>query len=261
MASAQGDQTGHRQPRPVTVTNRRGHCGLCAHCARKPQGRATPSRPGGRHELQAVRQAEQGAGRLERGETPLGMQMYTHDPDLIEIVGYTGFDFVMIDMEHNRTNPETMVHLIRAAEVSGLTPLVRVGANDRFPHPLRGGIRRAGHRGAAREDRRRGQSGAWRPATTRLTATAASARPSAPRATLRATGRSTWRPRTSRSCSSPSLEDVEAIDNAEEIISVLKPGRDGVGVGGADITQLVAQGAGEKVQWAPSLPPARPARR
>ena len=51
---------------------------------------------------------------LERGDTPLGMQMYTHDPDL-EIVGYTGFDFVMLDMEHNRTNPETMVHLIRAA--------------------------------------------------------------------------------------------------------------------------------------------------
>ncbi len=55
-----------------------------------------------------------------------------HDPDLVEIVGYAGFDFVMLDMEHNRTNPETMVALIRAAEVSGLTPLVRVGANDRL---------------------------------------------------------------------------------------------------------------------------------
>ena len=69
---------------------------------------------------------------LARGDTPLGMQMYTHDPDLVEIVGFTGFDFVMLDMEHNRTNPETMVHLIRAAEASGLTPLVRVGANDVF---------------------------------------------------------------------------------------------------------------------------------
>ena len=38
---------------------------------------------------------------LKRNETPLGMQMYSHDPDLIEIVGYAGFDFVMIDMEHS----------------------------------------------------------------------------------------------------------------------------------------------------------------
>jgi len=45
----------------------------------------------------------------------------THDPDLIEIVGYAGFDFVMIDMEHSRVNPETMVMLIRCAEASGLT--------------------------------------------------------------------------------------------------------------------------------------------
>ena len=67
---------------------------------------------------------------LEKGETPLGMQMFTHDPDLIEIVGYTGFDFVMIDMEHSRVNPETMVNCIRAAEASGLSPLIRVAENN-----------------------------------------------------------------------------------------------------------------------------------
>ena len=56
--------------------------------------------------------------------------MFTYSPELIEIVGYAGFDFVMIDMEHSRVNIETMVHCIRAAEVSGLTPLVRVTEND-----------------------------------------------------------------------------------------------------------------------------------
>jgi 4-hydroxy-2-oxoheptanedioate aldolase len=45
---------------------------------------------------------------LAKGETPLGMQMYSRSEDLSEIVGYTGFDFVMIDMEHSRVNPETM---------------------------------------------------------------------------------------------------------------------------------------------------------
>ena len=48
----------------------------------------------------------------------------------------------------------------------------------------------------------------------------------------------------------PLLEDVEAIDNAEEIISVLKPGRDGVGVGGADIANALLEKEGERVQWA-----------
>ena len=69
---------------------------------------------------------------LKKGITPLGMQMYSHSPDLIEIVGYAGFDFVKIDMEHSRVNPETMVMLIRTAEASGLTPLVRVGENNRL---------------------------------------------------------------------------------------------------------------------------------
>ncbi len=59
---------------------------------------------------------------LKRDVTPLGMQMYTHSPDLIEIVGYAGFDFVMIDMEHSRVNPETMVVaeriLVRARAVA-----------------------------------------------------------------------------------------------------------------------------------------------
>jgi 2-keto-3-deoxy-L-rhamnonate aldolase RhmA len=48
----------------------------------------------------------------------------------------------------------------------------------------------------------------------------------------------------------PLLEDVEAIDNAEEIIGVLRPGRDAVGVGGADISNTMLKEVGERVQWA-----------
>jgi hypothetical protein len=56
---------------------------------------------------------------LEKGEIPLGMQMYTGDPSLIEILAYTGFDFYMLDMEHSRVNVETMDHCIRAADAAG----------------------------------------------------------------------------------------------------------------------------------------------
>ena len=81
--------------------------------------------------------------RLEKDETPLGMQMFTKDPDLIEIVGYAGFDFVMIDMEHSRVNPETMVNCIRTAEASGLAPLIRVTENN--PGWLRAPCERPGY--------------------------------------------------------------------------------------------------------------------
>jgi 2-keto-3-deoxy-L-rhamnonate aldolase RhmA len=186
---------------------------------------------------------------LAKGDTPLGMQMYTHDPDLVEIVGYTGFDFVMLDMEHNRTNPETMVHLIRAAEVSGLTPLVRVGANDAFL------IRSAVESGAlgivvphvkTADEARAAMAASHYPPEGRCGICPA----------IRASGYSqgNWEEYMAASNRQvmfiPLLEDVEAIDNAEEIIGVLKPGRDAVGVGGADIANALLKDPGERVQWA-----------
>ncbi len=186
---------------------------------------------------------------LEKGETPLGMQMYTHDPDLVEIVGYTGFDFVMLDTEHNRTNPETMVNLIRAAEVSGLTPLVRVGANDTLL------IRAAVESGAqgivvphvkTADEARAALSASHYPPEGACGICPA----------IRASGYSqaNWEEYMATANRQimvvPLLEDVEAIDNADEIIGVLKPGRDAVGVGGADIANALLKEPGERVQWA-----------
>lgn len=47
-------------------------------------------------------------------------------PIMIEVIAYAGFDFVIIDMEHVMINPETVEHMIRAAEQVGITPLVRI---------------------------------------------------------------------------------------------------------------------------------------
>ncbi|MCX8032227.1 MAG: aldolase/citrate lyase family protein [Thermoleophilia bacterium] len=185
---------------------------------------------------------------LEKGETPLGMQMYTHDPDLVEIVGYAGFDFVMLDMEHNRTNPETMVALIRAAEASGATPLVRVPAND--PHLIRAAVES-------------GAQGIFVPHV--KTAAEAKAAMEAMRyppegrcgicPAIRAAGyaQEYWEEYMAQANRQimfiPLLEDVEGIENAEEIISLLKPGRDGVGLGLADIACSLIKEPGERVQW------------
>ena len=67
---------------------------------------------------------------LKKNVTPLGMQMYSHDPDLIEIVGYAGFDFVILDMEHGPNGLETVQNLIRAAQLTQMLPVVRVEENN-----------------------------------------------------------------------------------------------------------------------------------
>jgi len=50
---------------------------------------------------------------LKAGKVPLGMQIYTGSPSMIEILAYSGFDYYMLDMEHSRVNVETMEHCVR----------------------------------------------------------------------------------------------------------------------------------------------------
>ncbi|GGJ05544.1 HpcH/HpaI aldolase family protein [Neoroseomonas lacus] len=53
-------------------------------------------------------------------------------PDMVEMIGYAGFDYVIIDAEHGTISPETMVHMIRAADVAGIPALVRVPSASEF---------------------------------------------------------------------------------------------------------------------------------
>ena len=49
-------------------------------------------------------------------------------PLMTEMIGYAGFDFVILDLEHVGVNPQTLENMIRAAECAGTTALVRVPA-------------------------------------------------------------------------------------------------------------------------------------
>jgi 4-hydroxy-2-oxoheptanedioate aldolase len=50
------------------------------------------------------------------------------DPAFIEIMGHTGFDFVVLDLEHGPNTVLSLQNLIRAAAVTDLFPIVRVKA-------------------------------------------------------------------------------------------------------------------------------------
>lgn len=62
--------------------------------------------------------------RSEKGA--FGPFMIGTDPAFVEAAGYAGYDFVLLDMEHGTTTFQTLPHLIRAANVAGVCPVVRV---------------------------------------------------------------------------------------------------------------------------------------
>ncbi len=72
--------------------------------------------------LGKVRQARR---LLLGGGTLNGIFCKITGPDFIECFGHAGFDFCILDMEHGPSGFETLQHLIRAAEVSGVMPFVR----------------------------------------------------------------------------------------------------------------------------------------
>jgi staphyloferrin B biosynthesis citrate synthase len=70
--------------------------------------------------------ADQLAAALRDGEAIFGLFVSTPAAQIVELIGGAGFDFVIIDAEHALVNPETLEHMVRAAELSRLTALVRV---------------------------------------------------------------------------------------------------------------------------------------
>lgn len=67
---------------------------------------------------------------LKKGRVAVGIESFTNHAGLVEIMGWTGFDFVFIDTEHAPTEVGATEVTIRAADVTGMTALVRVYENS-----------------------------------------------------------------------------------------------------------------------------------
>jgi len=70
--------------------------------------------------------------RLREGKTAFGVMLNLPSPELVELVGLLGFDWVFIDAEHGPMSVETCEHMVRAAETVGITPMIRLP----YPEPL-----------------------------------------------------------------------------------------------------------------------------
>jgi 4-hydroxy-2-oxoheptanedioate aldolase len=64
--------------------------------------------------------------RLHRRDMQFGFFIGLPSPALVEMIGWAGFDFVIIDTEHGPMSLETVEHMLRAAEGAGMAALVRV---------------------------------------------------------------------------------------------------------------------------------------
>lgn len=67
---------------------------------------------------------------LQRGEIAYGTFCALKDPAVVELLGHVGYDFAVIDLEHSALDLSTMEHFIRAAQVGGISSIVRTPQMD-----------------------------------------------------------------------------------------------------------------------------------
>ena len=64
--------------------------------------------------------------KLADGQVVFGAIITRYAPDMVEIFGALGYDFVMIDCEHGPADLDQVEHMVRAAESFGITPIARI---------------------------------------------------------------------------------------------------------------------------------------
>lgn len=64
--------------------------------------------------------------RLRAGEFALGLQLRSRSTLIAELAGYLGFDYLYIETEHFACNDESIESIVRAAQLSGITPWLRI---------------------------------------------------------------------------------------------------------------------------------------
>ena len=69
--------------------------------------------------------------KITNKETTLGVFQVLGDASIAEIIGYAGFDYVLIDTEHGPFEIQAAQEYIRAAKLAGTTPLARVKDRSR----------------------------------------------------------------------------------------------------------------------------------
>ncbi len=174
---------------------------------------------------------------IESGRAPIGFFNYIKDPTIQYIGGAVGMDFTIIDMEHAIMDRETVEVMVMAAELNGVTPLVRMP--DVIPWQMRSLVE-LGVKGVLVPHIHDKETALKAQKALRYA-------PEGTASTCRSNHGTQFRPANWKEYMAevekvsfiPMIEDPEGVDNIEEILSVLKPGRDIVMFGKADYGQAL----------------------
>jgi 4-hydroxy-2-oxoheptanedioate aldolase len=77
-------------------------------------------------------QTNKAKAKIKAGETVFGCFVRYPMASLVEVLGYAPWDFIVFDGEHGVLEPRDVEHMTRAAELQGVTPIIRVTTNQ--PH-------------------------------------------------------------------------------------------------------------------------------
>ena len=67
---------------------------------------------------------------ISAGKPAFGVSVQFPSPEIVEMIGQLGFDWVMLDAEHGSITPDNIGPLVMAAELHGITPIVRPEVNS-----------------------------------------------------------------------------------------------------------------------------------
>jgi len=70
--------------------------------------------------------------KLEAGLCVTGSAIYSYSPNIVEAVAHSGVDFVRIDSEHAWRRDDSMDHMVRAALLAGVVPIIRLDRDDPY---------------------------------------------------------------------------------------------------------------------------------
>ena len=67
--------------------------------------------------------------KIHRGEVALGVSLMFSSPQLVEMLAYAGFDWVLIDCEHGSIGPADVEVMAMAADAAGIAAIARPRSN------------------------------------------------------------------------------------------------------------------------------------
>jgi len=173
--------------------------------------------------------------KIRAREPAFGVSMMIPSPQMVEMVGRLGFDWVLIDCEHGTISLETVELMVMAAEASGLTPIARPWRNseDAILRLMDRGVMgvQVPHVNTAADAQRAVEAVKYHPLGAR--GLAAGTRPAGYGLDVSPAAYAEWANRETLVC--VQLEEAEALRNIYEILKV--EGVDVFFVGPSDLSQ------------------------